>query len=181
MVVHSTKRQALQQTEKKKQVTRDGRVLTAADYYVESLPGLAESDAVKLSMHAGLIPLRHGDSGHLFFWMFDALKPIPPPHHRKLIFWFNGGPGCSSMTGLFLEHGPLKVERTLDHVTLSLNPYSWNRHATMVFLDQPIGTGYAMESGNATVQSLNMGKIVDGFWIFLEGSWGYGRNCELMR
>jgi len=31
------------------------------------------------------------------------------PSSNKLIIWFNGGPGCSSLDGLFTENGPFQV------------------------------------------------------------------------
>ncbi|KAL4071736.1 serine carboxypeptidase-domain-containing protein [Scleroderma citrinum] len=37
--------------------------------------------------------------------------------------WLNSGPGCSSMIGLFKEHGPCHINP--DRQTAYLNPYSW--------------------------------------------------------
>ena len=42
-----------------------------------------------------------------------------------LIFWFNGGPGCSSLGGLFTENGPFRVNQ--DDRTLYENVFSWNK------------------------------------------------------
>lgn len=52
------------------------------------------------------------------------------------------------MLALFIENGPYHiVERRGDHGEedssrlLRLNPHSWNSNATVIFLDQPAGTG----------------------------------------
>jgi carboxypeptidase C (cathepsin A) len=50
----------------------------------------------------------------------------------------NGGPGCSSMDGLFLENGPFKLD---DQLALHLNPHSWHHLADVLYIDQPVGTG----------------------------------------
>lgn len=46
--------------------------------------------------------------------------------------------GCSSSLALFGENGPLTVN---DDLSLNVNPYSWNSNATVVWVDQPVGTG----------------------------------------
>ena len=49
---------------------------------------------------------------------------------------FNGGPGCSSMIGLFQENGPCQFYNGSNEP--SLNPYSFNTHVNMLYVDQPI-------------------------------------------
>ncbi|ORX69328.1 alpha/beta-hydrolase, partial [Basidiobolus meristosporus CBS 931.73] len=73
-----------------------------------------------------------------FYWYFPAQKPIvaDPP----LIIWLQGGPGSSSMIGLFYEMGPIGV--TEQH-KLFRRQVTWNTHYSMVFVDQPVGTGYS--------------------------------------
>jgi len=64
-------------------------------------------------------------NGELFYWYKKH------PTSKDLVIWMNGGPGCSSLFGLFFEH-------------------SWDKHVNIVFLDQPVGTGFSKKNKNAT-------------------------------
>ncbi|EGX89991.1 carboxypeptidase Y [Cordyceps militaris CM01] len=78
---------------------------------------------------------------HLFYWFFESRSD---PTKDPVVLWLSGGPGCSSMTGLFFELGPAKVTANIQVVD---NPDSWNNRANILFLDQPVGTGYSYGEG----------------------------------
>jgi serine carboxypeptidase-like clade 4 len=51
-----------------------------------------------------------------------------------------GGPGCSSELALFFENGPYTVD---SNGNLHTNPYGWNKFANLIYIDQPVGTGFS--------------------------------------
>jgi len=57
-----------------------------------------------------------------------------------LVLWLTGGPGCASEVALFFENGPYTIN---DDLTLKQNPYSWNRVSNLLYVDQPVGTGFS--------------------------------------
>lgn len=65
-----------------------------------------------------------------------------------LAAWFNGGPGCSSMIGLFEENGPCHFVN--GESKPSLNEHSWNNEVNMLYIDQPIGVGFSYGNGDVT-------------------------------
>ncbi|KAF7358674.1 Carboxypeptidase [Mycena sanguinolenta] len=74
----------------------------------------------------------------IFFWYFasrDGSSTAP------LSLWFNGGPGSSSMIGLLQENGPCRITNNSESVTL--NPFSWNNNANVLYIDQPVGVGFS--------------------------------------
>lgn len=66
------------------------------------------------------------------------------------------------MLGLTQENGPCRLDN--DSHAVSLNPFSWNERANMLYIDQPVGVGFS--SGNRTVgTSLEAAKDI---WQFMQ-------------
>lgn len=78
------------------------------------------------------------------------------PENDPVVLWLNGGPGCSSLTGLFLELGPSFINEKLEVVH---NPHAWNNNASVIFLDQPVNAGFSY-SGSSVTDSVAAGKDV---------------------
>ena len=86
-----------------------------------------------------------------------------------VVIWLQGGPGSSSMFGLFEIHGPISAvfeNGTKGSPTIGrLNPHSWSRRANMIYIDSPVGSGYsfAQPEGIPTTQS----DVADDLYAFL--------------
>ncbi len=105
--------------------------------------------------YAGYITVNESTNGNIFFWFFPASTSyFPDPTDAPTVMWLQGGPGSSSMFGLLEIHGPIlayyEPTCTKDDIndktcpTLAeVNHYSWNREANMIYVDQPVGTGYS--------------------------------------
>lgn len=48
---------------------------------------------------------------------------------------FAGGPGASGMFGLFIENGPLVLDKDLN---VLVRNYTWNREFAVLYIDQVI-------------------------------------------
>ncbi len=101
------------------------------------------------------MPIGDDHSGSLFFWLWGAEKKS-----RDLVIWLQGGPGCSSAMGMFTETGPFTYHNVGDQP--KTNPYSWTNAANIVFIDQPIGTGFSTGTPTAN-DEFDVAKQFDGF------------------
>ena len=118
------------------------------------------------------------DEKHLFFWtvprfhhsyseltidctrFFEARHD---PRNAPLILWLNGGPGASTIaSGLLFEHGPCSVP--VGSNSTKRNNYSWNEKVNIIYLDQPVGTGYSY--GPAT--TLTLATLAEDVYAFLQ-------------
>ncbi|KAE8234884.1 hypothetical protein CF326_g51 [Tilletia indica] len=104
---------------------------------------LCASDVIK---HTGYLDI--SDSRHLWFTYFESRSN---PSKDPLVLWLNGGPGCSSSTGLLFELGPCLIADGGNKV--KYNPHSWNNNANIIFLDQPAEVGYSYSDDGRTVNN----------------------------
>ncbi|CDR87265.1 related to KEX1 protein precursor [Sporisorium scitamineum] len=163
----------------------------AASFHVPGLPDLhAESSssstalAHPLQMSAGYLPARPAaangeakDNAHLFFLLLRARHV---PAKRKLIVWFNGGPGCSSFDGAMMEVGAWRMDGKGGLVWVK-DGASWNEYADILFLDQPVGTGFSYVNTNSYTTSLPQAadEVVHFLQQFVQVFPEYSRDVEL--
>lgn len=74
----------------------------------------------------------------MFWWLYNTYETINVPSNSKpLVIWLQGGPGASSTGfGNFGEIGPLDAN-------LNNRNQTWLNHANLLFIDNPVGTGYS--------------------------------------
>ncbi|OBS66052.1 hypothetical protein A6R68_05408 [Neotoma lepida] len=98
---------------------------------VSPFPGMS------LESYAGYITVNKTYNSNLFFWFFPArIKPKDAP----VVLWLQGGPGGSSMFGLFVEHGPYVIT---SNMTVRARDFPWTTTLSMLYIDNPVGTGFS--------------------------------------
>ncbi|KZW04158.1 carboxypeptidase KEX1 [Exidia glandulosa HHB12029] len=130
--------------------------LASSAYYVPRLPGLPEDPIKRLHVYSGHIasdPKAATEpattvSPHIFYVLVRARKSADK---ERVIFWFNGGPGCSSFDGLMMEIGPWRVD---NKGGLKYVDGGWEEYANVVYVDQPPGTGLSYTPSDKLVHEL---------------------------
>ncbi|PNW82448.1 hypothetical protein CHLRE_06g279400v5 [Chlamydomonas reinhardtii] len=87
---------------------------------------------------AGYFKLNRTHDARMFYFYFQSRhNPATDP----VVLWMTGGPGCSSEIAIFFENGPYSINE--DRRTLNETTYGWDTFHNMIFVDQPIGTGFS--------------------------------------
>ncbi|CAL9095637.1 unnamed protein product [Musa acuminata var. zebrina] len=108
-------------------------------------------------------------SAALFYAFYEAQQPLSPLPQTPLLVWLQGGPGCSSMLGNLFELGPFLVSH--DSPALRRNPASWNRRFGLLFIDNPLGTGFSVAPSLADIprnQSAVAAHLISALRHFLD-------------
>ncbi|XP_054156696.1 probable serine carboxypeptidase CPVL [Oppia nitens] len=95
------------------------------------------SDAPDIISYSGFLTVNKKFNSNMFFWYFPALNK---DKKAPLLLWLQGGPGGSSLFGLFNENGPLVLDKNLKS---SIRQYTWAQEYSMIFIDNPVGTGFS--------------------------------------
>lgn len=113
-------------------------IRTAEDDEIKNLPGL--NDPINFRQYSGYLKAddKERTKKFLHYWFVESQND---PAKDPVLLWLNGGPGCSSMAGLFNELGPFRVNE--DGKTLKLNDFSWNKMANVLFIESPSAVGFS--------------------------------------
>lgn len=86
--------------------------------------------------YAGFFTVNKLYGSNLYFWYFP---PFSKNAVAPIILWLQGGPGGSSLFGLFTENGPLVATEQ----GFEIRKYHWALNYHMIFIDNPVGTGFS--------------------------------------
>ncbi|KAE9448440.1 hypothetical protein C3L33_19668, partial [Rhododendron williamsianum] len=83
------------------------------------------------------------DDSELFYYFIESEGN---PQEDPLFLWLTGGPGCTALSGLLYEVGPMEYD--ISNYTgglpkLKYYPHARTKTASMIFLDAPVGTGFS--------------------------------------
>ncbi|KAF2294368.1 hypothetical protein GH714_009724 [Hevea brasiliensis] len=116
--------------------------VVASQSIIKTLPGF-DGD-LPFTLETGYIGVGEMDEVQLFYYFIESERN---PRLDPLVLWLTGGPGCSALSAIFYEIGPITFNysnfswETLP--TLTLNPYSWTKwlmgHPKFVFHPLYIG------------------------------------------
>ncbi|KAI0030014.1 alpha/beta-hydrolase [Vararia minispora EC-137] len=114
---------------------------------------------------AGLMPISgsSNETRKLFFWFWPTNNES---NANTLTFWTNGGPGCSSLEGFLQENGP--ISWSWGQAQPTPNPWSWTNLSNVVWVEQPVGTGFSQGTPNITNDDQLAAEVVGFMQQFLE-------------
>jgi len=95
------------------------------------------------AMHSGFFTLDKEQGRNTFFWYSEALDGNAS---APLLLWLQGGPGASSLFGMFTEIGPFGIG---PGGVVQPRKVNWNQHYHLLFLDNPVGTGFSFTETEA--------------------------------
>ena len=126
-------------------------------FEVKSLPGW--TGPLPSKMYTGFVDAGPPPSGkgemYFHYLMYEAESD---PANAPTVFWYNGGPGASSLFGMFQELGPLflnvdsESSATYNKTGIpepQYNPHTWSKKFNLFAIDSPapVGFSYCTEFG----------------------------------
>ncbi|XP_075991786.1 venom serine carboxypeptidase-like [Anticarsia gemmatalis] len=117
-----------------------------------------------IKSYSGFFTVNETYNSNIFFWYFPVLNKSVSD--SPWIIWLQGGPGVTSLGGVFDEIGPF----TVINDTLIENPYTWLQNHSLLFIDNPVGTGYSFtehSDGYSTDMASYAGHLYSTFEQFL--------------
>ncbi|PPQ63138.1 hypothetical protein CVT24_005778 [Panaeolus cyanescens] len=136
-------------------------VPSAASFYIPQIPFIHQDPEHPLTMFGGHLSADPSHSRsttdvspHLYFFMIKNRKVAD---RERVIFWFNGGPGCSSFDGAMMEIGPWRWDGKSAN-DFFVQPGGWEEYSTLVFVDQPAGTGFSYTATDKYVQTMDVAQ-----------------------
>ncbi|XP_041972254.1 venom serine carboxypeptidase-like [Aricia agestis] len=94
------------------------------------------TEQIGITSHSGFITVNKKYNSNLFFWYFPSKYNVET---APVVLWLQGGPGASSLLGLFVENGPIVVTEN----GLTARKYHWALENNLIYIDNPVGSGFS--------------------------------------
>uniref|UniRef100_A0A7S1S0W9 Carboxypeptidase n=1 Tax=Alexandrium catenella TaxID=2925 RepID=A0A7S1S0W9_ALECA len=146
---------------------KEGRIEEARNLSAVHLP---LADGQRIPSHSGYYESDEAAGNNMFWWYFPAQSgDLSAP----LVIWLQGGPGGSSLMGLFAEMGPYSLTPASPDTKLTavLRESSWNKKYGMLFIDNPVGAGFSYTTKNGYCNDTkgcvakNLYSVIDQFYV----------------
>ncbi|ESO82494.1 hypothetical protein LOTGIDRAFT_134533 [Lottia gigantea] len=144
--------------------------------YIEQAREVSKLDSLRgipLTSYAGFLTVNKQSNSNMYFWFFPAQEN---PSEAPVLLWLQGGPGSSSLFGLFVENGPYTV---LEDGTLTLKNITWNKKYSMLYIDNPVGTGFSFtqnDEGYARTETDVAANLYNALTQFFQIFTDYQKN-----
>ncbi|WCJ19282.1 Serine carboxypeptidase-like [Euphorbia peplus] len=114
----------------------------------------------ELGHHAGYYKIANSHASRMFYFFFESRNSKKDP----VVIWLTGGPGCSSELAMFYENGPFTIAKNM---SLVWNEYGWDQASNLLYVDQPIGTGFSYSSDSRDIRH-NEAGVSNDLYDFLQ-------------
>lgn len=94
-----------------------------------------------IKSYSGFFTVNKKYNSNQFFWYFP---PLSNAENAPVVLWLQGGPGGSSLFGLFAENGPIEVKDK----KIRQREYNWALNHHVIYIDNPVGTGFSFTNAS---------------------------------
>ncbi|BAT87277.1 hypothetical protein LR48_Vigan09g226000 [Vigna angularis] len=117
---------------------------------VKFLPGF--EGPLPFVLETGYVGVGESEDVQAFYYFMESENN---PKEDPLMLWLTGGPGCSALSGLVLEIGPLGFKHEeYDGILPNLfyRQHSWTKVSSIIFVDLPVFTGFTYATTESAAQ-----------------------------
>lgn len=120
-----------------------------------------------IKSYAGYFTVNKDFNSNMFFWFFPSQGNYT---EDPVVLWLQGGPGATSLIGLFTENGPFRAKSKKG---IKLRKYSWTQSHSVIYIDNPVGTGFSFTNNGYAQNETQVGEdlynaLIQFFTLFPE-------------
>jgi cathepsin A (carboxypeptidase C) len=128
----------------------------AANNVTDKVTSLPSCAPLPSAWYSGYLSVTATKELHYVF-----IESLDKPATDPVLIWFNGGPGCSSLLGLFQENGPFVIDD--GETIIKPNPFPWNKRANLLYIESPAGVGFSVATTPDDLLHSDMSQSDDAF------------------